>query len=99
MPTHRGGGSALSWQCVSLLCLAWPVNREVQCIIIETSHNRASSAIGRAAAVVARRAAVVSARRHQFVIAHIEQLHIGTCVTGDLLTRRTETETLTSLTA
>jgi len=27
--------------------------------------------------IVARRAAVVSARRHQFVIAHIEQLHIG----------------------
>jgi len=31
----RGGGSALSWQCVPLSRLAWPVNRQVQCIIIK----------------------------------------------------------------
>jgi len=34
-PTRRGGGRALSWQCVPLSRLAWPVNREVQCIMIE----------------------------------------------------------------
>ena len=35
MPTRRGGGSALSWQCVPLSRLAWPVNRGVQCIMLE----------------------------------------------------------------
>jgi len=35
LQAYRGGGSALSWQCVPLLRLAWPVNREVQCIIIQ----------------------------------------------------------------